>query len=541
MEEQIAIYVRVSTDKQKDRYSLPKQEEEGIKYALENNFVPVVFREIASGANTENRPVWLKLQEQLEAGQFKHLWVIDIDRLTRSIKDKEIIKELLKKEKITLHEKNTPIDFSNIDAGLIIDFKSVIAQYERNKIIQRVKRGVEKSKDKGEWKVKSLTGYIIKNGEVLGFDEEKKPIIEYIFKNRLDGMSYRAIAYNLNLMGYRLWNTKTAFYITWVLKTLNNPHYAGLDYDSKGELVESKFFKGYEYVSVEDWKLIQKLKPDPPSRDSKRMTKYFLSGLITCKHCKARYYAQFAKKILVYNHKSINTNVECCQGNPSVITKTIMDDIALHLIRDLITNEEDLRNYAIKNENSLITKTRNINIAIDNNKQSIKNLNEKKKKAINLVLEGFANQEDMKSSLEEINREIANCEENIKKLGREKILILDVKEIVKSLQLENFDTIFSSEEPDLRIFAMKVIKKMYFDNRVFYIESMLGTGYKIEIPFKLSYEIMGKRKAMVHKLKGKTPIEGTRYTVGNPINRMFLIDWIENNKEKYYTNEENEG
>ena len=85
----VAIYIRVSTNHQIDRDSLPMQRQDLISYAklLLNTEQYVIFEDAGySGKNTD-RPKLQEMMAQIRHGIFTHLLVWKIDRISRNLLD----------------------------------------------------------------------------------------------------------------------------------------------------------------------------------------------------------------------------------------------------------------------------------------------------------------------------------------------------------------------------------------------------------------------------------------------------------------------
>ena len=84
-----AIYIRVSTQYQVDRASLPVQREELInyaKYALDITDC-VVFEDAGYSAKNTDRPDYQRMMSRVRTGEFSHLLVWKIDRISRNLLD----------------------------------------------------------------------------------------------------------------------------------------------------------------------------------------------------------------------------------------------------------------------------------------------------------------------------------------------------------------------------------------------------------------------------------------------------------------------
>ena len=78
----IGIYCRVSSDSQKDGYSLDTQSEDGRKWCDENGYSNEVFVDIISGKSTK-RDGFDKLQTKLYSGEIIGIFVRDFNRIIR--------------------------------------------------------------------------------------------------------------------------------------------------------------------------------------------------------------------------------------------------------------------------------------------------------------------------------------------------------------------------------------------------------------------------------------------------------------------------
>ena len=85
----VAIYIRVSTHWQVDKDSLQVQKRELIAYAqmvlgIQDYFV---FEDAGYSAKNTDRPDYQEMMERLRSGEFSHLLVWKIDRISRNLLD----------------------------------------------------------------------------------------------------------------------------------------------------------------------------------------------------------------------------------------------------------------------------------------------------------------------------------------------------------------------------------------------------------------------------------------------------------------------
>ena len=85
----VAIYIRVSTHYQIDKDSLQVQRRELIAYAQMVLGIQdyVIFEDPGYSAKNTDRPDYQKMMDRLRTGEFSHLLVWKIDRISRNLLD----------------------------------------------------------------------------------------------------------------------------------------------------------------------------------------------------------------------------------------------------------------------------------------------------------------------------------------------------------------------------------------------------------------------------------------------------------------------
>ena len=101
-----AIYLRISSEMQKDNFSIAAQKEECMKYVLEKGFTVAeenIYIDEAYSAKDDDRPAFQKMLADAHAGQFSLIVAHKLDRLLRNLKLHLGIVEDLKKINVTLY------------------------------------------------------------------------------------------------------------------------------------------------------------------------------------------------------------------------------------------------------------------------------------------------------------------------------------------------------------------------------------------------------------------------------------------------------
>ncbi|WCH46418.1 recombinase family protein [Lysinibacillus sp. OF-1] len=225
-----ALYVRVSTLHQIDKDSLPFQRQElenYAKYALNIEDIEI-FEDAGYSAKNTDRPKYQEMMKRIRNGEFTHLLVWKIDRISRNLKDFSEMYEELKECKVTFVSKNEQFDTSTAMGEAMLKIILVFAELERKLTAERVFGIMLSRAEKGLWNGATVPiGYVWseeKKFPVVDPDESK--IVQYIYKLYESLRSTIKVAYRLheeNIATKRngQWTAKT------VRDILRNPFYIG--------------------------------------------------------------------------------------------------------------------------------------------------------------------------------------------------------------------------------------------------------------------------------------------------------------------------
>ncbi|WP_286821734.1 recombinase family protein [Mitsuokella sp. UBA4253] len=148
-----AIYCRVSTLHQVDKDSLPMQRQDMInyaKYVLSIKDYEVFENAGYSGKNTD-RPAFQEMMERIERGEFSHVLVWKIDRISRNLLDFATMYARCKKLGVTFVSKNEQFDTSTAMGEAMLKIILVFAELERNMTSERVASTMNARAAEGKW------------------------------------------------------------------------------------------------------------------------------------------------------------------------------------------------------------------------------------------------------------------------------------------------------------------------------------------------------------------------------------------------------
>ena len=225
-----AIYIRVSTQYQVDRASLPVQREELInyaKYALDITDC-VVFEDAGYSAKNTDRPDYQRMMARVRTGEFSHLLVWKIDRISRNLLDFAAMYAELKKLGIVFVSKNEQFDTSSAMGEAMLKIILVFAELERNMTSERVSAVMLSRANDGIWNGGKVPfGYAYdKDSKQFSIIEDEAQGVLHIYDLYESVKSLTTVAKSLNEKGVRSrtgkpWNPTT------VRTMLTNPFYAG--------------------------------------------------------------------------------------------------------------------------------------------------------------------------------------------------------------------------------------------------------------------------------------------------------------------------
>ena len=106
-----------------------------------------VFSEVVSGVSP-NKVELAKLNEQLRAGD--EVVVCKIDRLSRSVREVSYLAEDWSKRGIGLRSLSEPFIDTNASGKLMLNMFAVFAEFERERLRERVMEGLDRAKTNGK-------------------------------------------------------------------------------------------------------------------------------------------------------------------------------------------------------------------------------------------------------------------------------------------------------------------------------------------------------------------------------------------------------
>ena len=313
----VAIYARVSTERQEERGTIGSQLEL-LRAAADADGDQVVAEFVDDGYSGArlDRPALDRLRDAAEAGALDAVLCLCPDRLARAYAYQVLILEELERFGVAVRFLDGPAPGDDPQARLLVQVQGVIAEYERAKIAERYRRGKLHRARAGEvffWKVPY--GYRRVGPEPgrpahMEIYEPEAEIVREIFRAYVeDARSIRQVAHDLydrgtpSPTGKPLWGTST------LQRLLANEAYIGRVYYNRRETINgAPAHRGarrtktrYRDRPREEWILIpvpaiidhdtfaraQQVRRENPKWSPRGVEPghWLLRGLIECGHC----------------------------------------------------------------------------------------------------------------------------------------------------------------------------------------------------------------------------------------------------------------
>ncbi len=221
----VALYCRISTDEDLQRYSLVNQEEVLRRLAASRGWeVAAIFRDRTSGSNA-SRPGLDALLDLLAEGGADAVAVTEQDRLSRLEEVPwAILKQTFRDTATKLYTLSGEYDFGNEDQEFTADILALIDRRRRKTVVRQMVRGRAAAAKRGEWLGKPPFGYR-RNPETghLQPIPEEAAVVRDIFELYTSGLL--GTARIAELVKDRI-NTRSVSF-SFVADLLKNPVYVG--------------------------------------------------------------------------------------------------------------------------------------------------------------------------------------------------------------------------------------------------------------------------------------------------------------------------
>jgi DNA invertase Pin-like site-specific DNA recombinase len=290
----LGIYCRTSSNSGTENSTIIQQRTAGIKFAQKHKFEYEIYEdEGISGFKIsddeqnqfEKRPSFLNLINDIKNRKIDKVWVWEHSRLSRNQYASAFIFNIFEKFKIILFENDKEFNLNDPQTKAMRGLLNVIAEYERELIVSRMKRGKDKTINEGKRSHFKLYGYDKGGKDEHGHRvwipvESELNNYKYAVKRYMEGATLLKISYELYNMN-KVDKKVLINYSSRLGKILRKYQYSGYQLTIEGFEIYKRFRNNEiesvkvllnrkywvksvpfpeELISIEDWvKIVEKL------------------------------------------------------------------------------------------------------------------------------------------------------------------------------------------------------------------------------------------------------------------------------------------
>lgn len=470
----IAIYIRVSTNKQEELSPL-SQLKEIYKYAIRNNFqIDInhiyIEEEGISGKHAEKRNEFQNMIAHAKSKEkkFDTIVVWKFSRFARNQEESIVYKNMLKKNHVNVVSVSEPI----VDGPFGTLIERIIEWMDEYYLIRlsgEVTRGMTEAATKGRVLAAAPFGYRNQNKKYIIHEEEAK-IVKWIFETYVSGkMNQTEMARYINKLGFKTkrgskFENRTISYI------LLNPVYVGkIRWTPNGKLTREDLYNNTKSIITKGThkpivteelfnKAHEKMKENRKYKHSHTQnTKiwHWMKGLIRCECGKTFVRTSGKLRCNGYNKGTCNT--------PDRLDINEVENLILEQLKQDSTHKISIENIV---QTQKETKQKN-NLEYE----ALKNLEKKEQRIKDAYLNGIdsiteykENKLKIKEEKEKILKKIKTQEEKTENIPIEEKISENLKTIYETLSDENIDI---KKKYDI---AHRYINEITYKNGVLYMK-----------------------------------------------------------------------
>lgn len=445
----VAAYCRVSTDKEDQANSLSGQ----IKYFTEYitsqpnwQMCEVYYDEGISGTSIKKRTSFNRMIQDASLGKMDLILTKEVSRFARNTVDTLTYTRKLKDMGIGVLFMTDNIDTRDSDGELRLSIMASIAQEESRKTSERVKWGQKRRMEQGIVFGRDMLGYSVKNGKLIVNQAEAETVKLIYHKFLIEGKGTHVIARELHEAGIKPKRVKEWSNVV-ILRVLRNEKYVGDLCQKKTYTPDflshsKKYNRGQEdkvylkdhheaIIDRDTWDKTQaELERRSPSNEqkSKYSNRYWCSGKLVCGECGQRFVNHSKQLKNGGTHKAWRCYAAANHGSVKIDnfgnhigcdSKAVNDRVLLFCVGYVMKHIQGNKDEIIKQMIEEIKTVQSMETAVDTAPlyTKIDGLNDKKRRAIDLVLDGTITREDLKrqtafydTEIEAISKQIVDAE-----------------------------------------------------------------------------------------------------------------------------------
>ncbi|MDD5546868.1 MAG: recombinase family protein [Candidatus Omnitrophica bacterium] len=305
------LYIRVSTDMQRERgESLDVQLKrlEAYVTSKEDWSVVAMYKDAGISAKNTNRPEFIRMMDDIEAGRLDVILCTKLDRLFRNTKDFLDTTENFERKNVMFVCLEGNIDTSTPAGRVFSTMRAAFSQFERETTAERVKDVMCSRAEQGKYNGGIAPYGFLSENKSLRVNSLEADIVREIFSFYLEHRSILYVTHKLNEDGIK--TRKGGMWApTSVRRILTNPCYYGevvynkRSHTYRGELRHNpveRYIRGagahQPLITRELFDKVRDIVRQQSKIAPKANAKYLLTGLVYCSRCGVRMHGMLYTK-----------------------------------------------------------------------------------------------------------------------------------------------------------------------------------------------------------------------------------------------------
>ncbi|MBX7204113.1 MAG: recombinase family protein [Bacteroidia bacterium] len=491
MKKRAILYTRVSTDEQNNGFSPVDQKDKLYRYC-ENNNIEIVgfFHDDASGKSFE-RPEWRRIMEfiKMHKGSVDCICFIRWDRFSRNTQEAYAMLQRLWKQGLEAMAIEQPINFTIPEQKLMLAIYLASPEVDNDRRSLNVYNGMRKAKKAGHWMGGCLRGYRIvrdQNNKTTMIPEggEKERLVKKAFSEfATGGYAIEELRKKMAKEGLKI--SRSAF---WVM--LRNRGYIGEVFVAGSKDESEEWIKG-KHASLVDEKTfltvqrnLKSRKKIGPAKMKTLREEFPLRGHLICARCGKILTGSFSRgqmgKKYAYYH--------CLDGCKERIKAEEVNSSFEEIMMDIHfpAGVKSLFKKIVKEKLSARFSDTNTDRA--QTEKKMEKLQQRKRNAQALLLDGEISPNEYKEMNESIEEELSRLQNEIATMGNPTTditrkmddclkVIEDLKHYYNEKGLETKHRLIRSIFPEKLIFDKKAVRTFQV-NKVISLMASIDKGFQ---------------------------------------------------------------
>lgn len=447
----VAVYIRYSSENQRDGYSVEYQLDECKRYIENNDYelVEVYIDEAVTGKNTDNRKAFFELLADVKKGMYDIVLVYKYSRFARNLMEARLYHHQIEKSGAKLISAMEQIDDTTPEGRMMRNIIMTMDEYYSDNLSTFVQSSMYTAAKKVKYMGGILPyGFSVNEEKEFIENKEEADIVRRIFDLRASGTLPADILKILQADGITSRNNKP-FTQQLLSKILRAEKYIG---------TYKYHVKGYDPIYIKDaftsivkketWNRVQALMDESAAKKNTkgraRRYSYPLTGKIVCGICGEPFTG-------TSKGKQSNLKYYCCRGRDKLATcdnhsikKDELEDYVFNHIKRLMLHEAVIDDIASQVFALVDAPNPNIKTDIKELKSKQSKIEKKLENLLDLALESSMPKEILEKKTQELKQEykiITNQLIQLEFADSKVIGLDDVKDFLFDTlkQLENAD------------------------------------------------------------------------------------------------------